>query len=120
MHKFKTGDIIIALNSKTCKFNPRTEGEAYRVLGVMQCPQCREDFVCINEKHYDQTVRIKCATCGCKDIYSNHVWTLASNFRSENHFDPYDELERAVKNEDYMRAAELRDMINSDHERQRQ
>jgi protein-arginine kinase activator protein McsA len=46
------------------------------------------------------------------------VWTVASQFRNKNHFDPYDELERALKNEDYMRAAELRDMINADHERQ--
>ena len=119
MHKFNTGDIIIALNSKQCKINPRVEGEAYRVYGTMKCPKCQEDFVCINDKHFDQTMRIKCSSCSCTDIYSNHVWTLASNFRSQNHFDPYEELEQAIKREDYMRAAELRDMINADHERQR-
>jgi len=120
MDRFKTGDIVVALSTKHCNINPREEGKEYRVFGVMRCPKCETEFICINEKHYSQTFRIKCASCGCNDIHSNHAWTVASQFRSKNHFDPYDELDRALKNEDYMRAAELRDMINSDHARQRQ
>jgi protein-arginine kinase activator protein McsA len=44
---------------------------------------------------------------------------MASNFKSKE-YDPYEELMLAVKLEDYERAAELRDLINADHERQRQ
>lgn len=113
MHKFKTGDIVIALSSKQCKYNPRVEGEAYRVFGTMQCPECKEDFICINDKHYDQTVRIKCTACGCSNIYSNHVWTLASNFKIQG-LDLKLELNLAVKREDYARAAQLRDMIRAE------
>lgn len=117
--QFKTGDLVIALNSKQCNLNPRTEGKEYKVIGVSKCPCCEVEMICINETHHERAFRIRCASCGDTTMRSNHVWTLASNFRSANYFDPYDELDRALKNEDYMRAAELRDLINADHERQR-
>lgn len=114
MTKFNTGDIVVALSTKHCNMNPREEGKEYKVIGVIKCPQCEEDFICINDKTYSKAVRIKCSTCSCTNIYSNHVWTIASQFRSKNTFDPQQELQLAIKREDYMRAAELRDIINSD------
>ena len=114
MSKFNTGDIVVALSTKHCNMNPRQEGKEYKVIGIMQCPKCSEEFVCINDKQYDKTVRIKCSACSCSNIYSNHVWTSASQFRSNDNFDPHQELQLAIKREDYMRAAELRDIINSD------
>lgn len=116
--RFKIGDIIVALNSKDCSINPRVKDKEYKVIGSTCCPECSEELVCISKNHNSKTYKIKCAVCGDTSMKSNHVWTLASNFRNKE-FDPYEELERAISNEDYMRAAELRDMINSDHERQR-
>lgn len=113
MHKFKTGDIVVALSSRHCNMNPREEGKEYRVHGVMKCPSCMEEFVCINDTHYDQTIRIKCSACGCSDMHSNHVWTLASNFKIKG-LDLKLELNLAVKMEDYARAAQLRDMIRAE------
>lgn len=115
---FKIGDIIVALNSKVCELNPRIEGNEYKVLGSTCCPECKEELVCINKTNATKSYKIKCAICGDTSMKSNHMWTLASNFRAKE-FDPYEELERAIANEDYMRAAELRDKINADHERQR-
>jgi hypothetical protein len=114
MGKFNTGDKVIALSSKDCNKNPRQKGKEYKVIGVMECPECSEEFICINDKQYSNTLRIKCAACSCSNIYSNHMWTLASNFRSKDQFDPHYELKIAIKDEDYMRAAKLRDIINSD------
>ena len=118
--KFNTGDFVIALNSKNCNLNPRIEGKEYKVIGVSKCPGCEAEMICIKEDHNVKGFRVRCASCGDTSMRSNHYWSLASNFRSANHFDPYEELEHALKREDYMRAAELRDMINADHTRQAQ
>jgi len=117
--KFAIGDKVVALNSKECNINPRVQGKEYTVLSVMNCPGCNEEMIAITEPKDKLSLRIRCASCNDTRICSNYPWTLASNFRSANHFDPYEELQLAIKRENYERAAELRDMINADHERQR-
>jgi hypothetical protein len=113
--KFKVGDIVIARNSKECKHNPRVEGKEYKVVGVTFCRECHDELLCINENGGSKSYRMKCGKCGNSDMLSSHFWTSASNFMSKD-FDPYYELNLAIKMEDYERAAELRDQINAERQ----
>lgn len=116
MNKFRVGDKVVALNTRQCKYNPREEGKEYTVFGVMQCPNCRTELISIRSSMLAATKQIKCSDCGCTDMHSNHYWTKASNFRSKDNFDLHDELKIAIINENYERAAQLRDIIKRQEE----
>ena len=127
---FKIGDIVIALtdklyqSSQTLNYFGRTiivnrmKGQEYKVVGVTSCKKCNSELICVHEQSLSFNAQMKCMDCGCISLSSNSIWSMASNFKAKE-YDPYEELMLAVKLEDYERAAELRDLINADHERQR-
>ena len=111
MHKFKVGDYVIAMNSKACKVNPREEGKEYKILGLMKCPQCSDDYICVTRN--DTKVRsYTCGDCGFDGIRSNHPWTSAKHFRLKGNTLEA-QLKDALLIEDYELAARLRDQMNS-------
>jgi hypothetical protein len=110
MSKFKTGDIVIAITSKVCKINPREEGEAYKVRGVMKCPSCSDEYVCITDETF-RPKTIKCAECGFDQVKSNHPWTSVIHFRLQG-ANLEEQIKDALAVENYELAAQLRDQLN--------
>lgn len=110
-NKFKVGDEVVALTSKSCKYNPREAGKKYKVYAVHNCLSCGEELVCVNKNDLPRVMSIKCSTCGNTDFTSNKGWTKASHFTMSTQ-NLHVELQLAIEREDYEYAAQLRDRMN--------
>lgn len=109
-NKFKVGDEVVAITSKSCKYNPREAGKQYKVYAVHNCLSCGEELVCVTKVDLPRVMSIKCSSCGSSDFSSNKPWTKASHF-SISTASLHVELQLAIEREDYEYAAKLRDKM---------
>jgi hypothetical protein len=108
---FQVGDKVVALTGNAKSLIPREKGKVYKVYGVMRCYKCEEEMISISDKALSKVYNIKCNTCGCNDMSSNHVWTMSSNFALNVNLEA--QLTAALANEDYELAVEIRDQMRN-------
>lgn len=116
MNKFKVGDKVIALNSKSCKYSPRTEGEMYTVIATHTCRECGDEWICIHDINLGRTRSIKCSQCGFDKMQSNSPFVSTRHFALVEQIESKEilliKLNNAIQSENYEEAAKLRDKIN--------
>jgi hypothetical protein len=106
MKTFNIGDKVIALTNSTNEFSqPRVKGKMYIVVNLMYCQKCGEQMISLGYKSQWPSI-----VCKCDNLQNNDGlhYTLSSHFAKADDFDQ--EIEEAVKEENYELAALLRDL----------
>lgn len=106
MKAFNIGDKVVALTNPSSEHSqPRIKGKMYIVVNLMYCQKCGEQMISLGLKSKNSLVH-----CTCNHLQNNDGFhfTLSKHFAKVDEFDQ--EIEEAIKDEEYEIAALLRDL----------
>jgi hypothetical protein len=105
--KYRVGQKVVGLNSNPVV--PRQKGKVYTITAVLFCSACGKQFLNFGKKA-DESFEAHgvCTSCGDRIETKGLIWTSAKHYAEVKDIDAM--IQKALDQENYELAAELRDV----------